>query len=566
MEKSWVKSYPKGVPAEINAEAYKNLNEVFSTSARRYLGRPAFINMGKTLSYSDLDKLSRDFAAFLQNDLGLKKGDRIAMQMPNILQYPVCLFGALRAGLTVVNTNPLYTAPELKHQFNDSGAETLVVMSNFAHNVEKIIGETKIKNVIITDVGDLLGFPKKEVFNFVSKYVKKLVPAYNLPKARKFSECMSKGASLSFTEVDVKGSDLAFLQYTGGTTGVSKGAMLTHRNLIANTEQIYAWIGGLLEEGKEIVVTPLPLYHVFSLVVNCLAFMKIGAANLFITNPRDVPAFVKEMKKYPVSAITAVNTLFNALLNNEEFRNMDFSTFKVSVGGAMAVQSAVAEKWKKVTGLPLVEGYGLTEASPVICCNPIDGSERISTIGLPVPSTDVKIMGEDGKEVAFGETGEIWATGPQIMKGYWNRPDETAKTLQDGWLKTGDIAMAVSDGFYKIVDRKKDMILVSGFNVYPNEVEDVIAKMPGVLEVAAVGIPDEKSGEIVKVFVVKRDPALTEDQIKKFARENLTGYKCPRYVEFRNDLPKSNVGKILRRELRDNKPAAPAAADAPKAT
>jgi len=551
MEKNWIKHYPKGVPAEINPDAYENINDVFMQSCRKFLGRPSFICMGKTLTYTDLERLSRQFAAYLQKDLGLKKGDRIAIQMPNCLQYPIALFGAIRAGLVVVNTNPLYTPREMEHQFNDSGAETLVIMANFAHNLEKIVGKTKIRNVIITELGDLLGFPKAPIVNFVVKHVKKMVPAFSIPGTVAFNEALEKGAKLTLDNVPTASEDIAFLQYTGGTTGVSKGAMLTHRNIVANMLQIHSWIAGKLEDGKEFIVTPLPLYHIFSLTVNCLAFMKIGSANLLIPNPRDIPTFVKEMKKYPVSVLTGVNTLFNALLNNEDFRNLDFSTMKVSVGGAMAVQSAVAERWKQVTGVPLVEGYGLTESSPMLCCNPIDGTERISTIGVPAPSTDVKIVDDDGKELPAGEAGELWGKGPQIMKGYWQRPEETAKSIQDGWLKTGDMAIAFEDGFFKIVDRKKDMIIVSGFNVYPNEIEDVIAALPGVLEVAAVGVADEKSGEAVKVFVVKKEASLTEADIRKHCKENLTGYKCPRHVEFITEIPKTNVGKILRRALRE---------------
>ncbi len=505
MEKIWLKHYPKTIPAEINPAAYDSVVDVFSKSCQLYLGRPAFINLGKTLSYADLDRLSRDFAGYLQK-IGLKKGDRIALQMPNCLQYPVALFGALRAGLIVVNTNPLYTPREMEYQFNDAEVTALVIMANFAKNMESVWPKTKIKTVIVTELGDLCGFPKAQIVNFVVKHVKKLVPAFDLPAAVSFNATLKEGASHGFVPVKVGPDDIAFLQYTGGTTGVSKGAMLTHRNMVANMEQIAAWMSPLLSIGTEMVVTALPLYHIFSLTVNCLSFMKVGSANLLITNPRDIKDMVKVLKTHPWTAITAVNTLFNALMHNEEFRNLDFSRLKVAVGGGMAVQSAVAEKWQALTGKPLVEGYGLTETSPVLCCNPIDGTERVGTIGIPVPSTEVKIIDESGRECAIGEPGEICGRGPQVMKGYWKRDDETAKVMDGEWFKTGDIAVASADGFFKIVDRKKDMILVSGFNVYPNEVEDVVAKMPGVLECAAIGVADERSGEVVKIVVVKKDP------------------------------------------------------------
>jgi long-chain acyl-CoA synthetase len=556
MDRVWLKHYPASIPAEINPDAYKSLVDVFRRSVDKYKGRPCFICMGTTISYSDLDRLTRDFAAYLQKVVGLKKGDRIAIQMPNLLQYPVALFGALRAGLVVVNTNPLYTPREMEHQFNDSGVTAVVILANFASNLQQVVAKTKIRTVITTEIGDLLGFPKNKIVNFVVKHVKKMVPPYEIPGAVSFHDALLMGASKTCDEPEISGSDIAFLQYTGGTTGVSKGAVLTHRNVVANMEQISAWIFSKLKECDELIVTPLPMYHIFSLTVNCLSFMKIGARNLLITNPRDIPAFVKEIKKYEPTVITGVNTLFNALLNNDEFTKLDFSKLHVVVGGAMAIQKSVAERWEKLTGSPLIEGYGLTESSPVLCCNPITGGHRIGTIGIPVPSTDIRIVSDEGNDCKVGESGELWAAGPQIMQGYWQRPDETAKVLEKGWLKTGDMAVMSEDGFFQIVDRKKDMILVSGFNVYPNEVEDVVAMHPGVLEVAAVGVPDERSGEIVKIFVVKKDPSLTQEQLHSFCKERLTGYKVPRQIEFRSELPKTNVGKILRRALRDEKASA----------
>jgi long-chain acyl-CoA synthetase len=550
MERPWLLKYPQSVKKEINPLAYKSCVEAFQESCKKFSDLTAFINMGQGLSYSEVDKLSRDFAAFLQNTCGLRKGDRIAIQMPNLLQYPIALFGALRAGLVVVNTNPLYTPREMEHQFVDSGAQAVVILANFASHLETVLPKTRIKKVIVTEIGDLLKFPKSFIVNFVVKNVKKMVPAYNIPGHYKFTDALARGASQALDTPDLNPDDLAFLQYTGGTTGVAKGAMLLHKNIIANMEQIAAWMSASLIPGKEFVVTPLPMYHIFSLTVNCMAFMKYGCTNLLITNPRDIPAFVKEIKKYPVSIMTGVNTLFNALLQNEEFKKMDFSTWKICVAGAMALQKAVCERFKKTTGVTIVEGFGLTETSPVLCCNPIDGTDRIGTIGLPLPSTDIKIMLDDETPAKIDEAGELWARGPQVMPGYWQRPDETAKVKVGEWFKTGDIASQSPDGFFKIVDRKKDMILVSGFNVYPNEVEDVVAHCPGVLEVAAVGIPDEKSGEAVKIFVVKKDPQLTEGQIIQFCKANLAAYKCPKAIEFRTELPKTNVGKILRRALR----------------
>ena len=556
MERIWLKNYPKNIPSEINPEAFSSVVDIFRTSTNRFLTKTAFINMGHSLSYVELDRLSRDFAAYLQNVAGLKKGDRIVLQMPNLLQYPVALFGALRAGLVIVNTNPLCTPREMQHQYNASGAKAVVILANFANHLEAILPRTPaLKTIIVTELGDLLGFPKKHIVNFVVKKVKKMVPAFHIPQALTFAQVLSLGAAKRLVEPEIVPSDLAFLQYTGGTTGVSKGAMLSHRNMVANMEQIGTWIGSSLVDGEEIIVTALPLYHIFCLTVNCLAFMKIGAANLLITNPRDLPAFVKDLKKYPYTVITAVNTLFNALLHNEDFKRLDFSKLKLAVGGGMAVQRAVSDNWKKVTGHPIFEAYGLTETAPGLTANPLSDKNRIGTIGLQLPSTDIKIIDDNGADLPVGSSGELAARGPQVMSGYWQRPDETAKVMQGGWFKTGDIAVVDADGFFKIVDRKKDMILVSGFNVYPNEIEDVLAKHPGILESAAVGIADEKSGEVVKVFVVKKDPSLTVESVREYCKENLTGYKVPRFVEFRGELPKTNVGKILRRMLKESSPS-----------
>lgn len=552
MEKPWLKFYPKNVKHEINPQAYSSVPDVFVRSCQTFAERTAFINMGKSMTYAEVDRLSRDFAAYLQRKCGLKKGTRIAIQMPNLLQYPIALFGALRAGLVVVNTNPLYTPREMEHQFTDSGAEAIVILANFASNLEKILSKTKIKTVIVSEIGDMLPLPKRYLVNMVVRHVKKMVPAFTLQNSVSFLDALAEGAGLPFESPPMRSDDLAFLQYTGGTTGVAKGAMLSHKNVVANMEQNAAWMDASLLVGKEFIVTPLPLYHIFSLTVNLMTFMKYGSTNLLITNPRDIPAFVKELKKYPVTVLTGVNTLFNALLHNSDFKKIDFSTWKICVGGAMALQRVVVENFRKLTGVTLVEGYGLTESSPVLCCNPIDGTDRIGTIGIPLPSTEVRIVDEEGKVCPPDTPGEIEARGPQIMQGYWQRPDESAKVLRDGWLKTGDVAVYSSDGFFKIVDRKKDMILVSGFNVYPNEVEEVVAQCPGVLEVAAVGVPDEKSGEVVKVFVVKKDPNLTEEAIMNFAKDGLAAYKCPKFVEFRTELPKTNVGKILRRALRQS--------------
>ncbi|MBD9534426.1 MAG: long-chain fatty acid--CoA ligase [Stenotrophomonas sp.] len=557
-ERPWLQSYPAGVPAEIDVNEFRSVAAVFDTSVAKFRDRPAYSNFGKVLTYGETDALVTQFAAYLLGELQLKKGDRVAVMMPNCLQYPIAIFGILRAGLTVVNVNPLYTARELKHQLVDAGASVLLVVDNFGDTVQQVIADTPVKQVITTGLGDMLGFPKGGIVNFVLKYVKKMVPDYDLPNAIRFKDALKLGKRHPMPVVDIDHDDIAFLQYTGGTTGVAKGAMLTHRNLIANMQQASAWISGSgVKQGEEVIITALPLYHIFALTANGLVFMKIGALNYLITNPRDMKGFVKELKNNRFTAITGVNTLFNGLLNTEGFDQINFSELKVALGGGMAVQRAVAEKWKKVTGVTLVEAYGLTETSPAACINPLDLKDYNGAIGLPIPSTDACVKNDEGQVLPVGEVGELCIRGPQVMKGYWHRPDETEKVLDaDGWLHTGDMARMDEQGFFYIVDRKKDMILVSGFNVYPNEVEDVIAMMPGVLEVAAVGAPSEKSGEVVKVVIVKKDPKLTEEDVKEFARANLTGYKHPRIVEFRKELPKSNVGKILRRELRDSKPEA----------
>jgi long-chain acyl-CoA synthetase len=548
----WLDSYPENVPAEIDVDEFPSIVSVLTQSCERFSGNPAFRNFGKSLSYQDIDLLSARFASYLLNVLKLKQGDRVALMMPNVLQYPIAIFGTLRAGLTVVNTNPMYTGRELKHQLRDSGASAIVVMEMFAHTLADVIRETDVRHVVTTCVGDLLGFPKGPLINFTLKYVKKLVPDYDLPGAIAFRDALALGEAHPFSEVDIRPDDIAFLQYTGGTTGVAKGAMLTHRNLVANMQQSSAWIGKACVPGEEVIITALPLYHIFALTSNCLVFMKFGGLNHLITNPRDMPGFVRELRSSGFTAITGVNTLFNGLLNTPGFESVDFSRLHLSLGGGMAVQRAVADRWKKVTGSTLVEAYGLTETSPACCMNPLDLKEYNGAIGLPISSTLCCLKDEAGQIQPQGEVGELCVQGPQVMAGYWKRPEETAKVIDaDGWLHTGDMAKMDEKGFFSIVDRKKDMILVSGFNVYPNEIEDVIALMPGVLEVAAVGVPDEKSGEAVKVVVVRKDPALSADAVKAFCRDNLTGYKQPKYVEFRTELPKSNVGKILRRELRD---------------
>ena len=551
-ERPWLDHYPAGVPAQIDTGAYASVAAVLEEAFDKFHDRPAFANFGKRLSYGEIDTMSRQFAGYLTGVLKLGKGDRIALMMPNVLQYPIALFGALRAGLVVVNTNPMYTARELQHQLEDSGAKAIVVLDNFAATLEEVLAHTRVEHVVTTGIGDLLGFPKGALVNFVLKHVKKMVPAFGLPRAVRFRDALARGAAHPAPKVPLSHDDIAFLQYTGGTTGVAKGAMLTHGNMVANMLQAGAWIGDLAKPGEEVVITALPLYHIFSLCANGLVFMRLGGLNWLITNPRDMPGFVKELAKSGFTALTGVNTLFNGLLNTPGFAELDFSRLHLTLGGGMAVQRAVAERWKKTTGCTLAEAYGLTETSPAVCINPLTLADYNASIGLPVPSTDVAIWSEDNQPLATGEVGELMVRGPQVMKGYWNRPDETAKVLgADGWLHTGDIAKMDSNGYFYIVDRKKDMILVSGFNVYPNEVEDVVMQHPGVAEVAAVGVPDEHSGEVVKLFVVRKDPALTADMLKQFCHDNLTGYKRPRLIEFRDALPKSNVGKILRRELRD---------------
>jgi long-chain acyl-CoA synthetase len=556
----WLASYPAGVPAEVDLDEFPSIVSILESSCDRFRSNVAFENMKVELTYDDIDRLSRDFAAYLIHDVKLKKGDRVAIMLPNILQYPVALFGVLRAGMTVVNTNPMYTARELRHQLTDSGASAIIVLDNFASVLQEVIADTSVRQVITTGVGDMLGFPKKLIVNFVLKYVKKAVPDYDLPGSIRFADALAAGKGRPLPQIDVQHGDIAFLQYTGGTTGVAKGAMLTHRNLVANMQQSSVWLGTNVKPGSEHIITALPLYHIFALTANCLVFMKFGGVNHLITNPRDMPGFVKDLGRIPFTAITGVNTLFNGLLNTPGFDALDFSKLHLSLGGGMAVQRAVAERWKAATGCTLVEAYGLTETSPACCMNPLDLNEFNGAIGLPISSTEVSIQDEDGNELGVGEVGELCVRGPQVMKGYWQRPEETAKVINaKGWLLTGDMAKMDEKGFFYIVDRKKDMILVSGFNVYPNEIEDVVVTHPGVLECAAVGVPDDKSGEAVKIVVVKKDPALTAEDIKAHCKANLTGYKLPRYVEFRTELPKSNVGKILRRELRDN-PAGAAAA------
>ncbi len=551
MEKIWLGSYPKGVPAEIDANEYASVREVFEESASKYAARPAYTCMGKTLTFAELDTLSAAFGAYLQG-IGCKKGARVALMMPNILQYPVCLFGVLRAGCTVVNVNPLYTARELEHQLQDSGAEVIVVVENFAHTLQDVVAKTRVRQVVLTSIGELLGF-KGLIVDFVLRHVKKMVPAYAMPGAIRFGDAVAEGRKRSLERVPLGHDDIAFLQYTGGTTGVAKGAMLLHRNIVANLLQARAWLFPFMDVNRrEIIITPLPLYHIFSLTANCLTFMTLGGENVLIPNPRDIPGFVKEMAKHRFSTLTGVNTLFNALLNNAEFAKLDFSSLRLTLGGGMAVQEAVAIRWKEVTGSPLIEAYGLTETSPAATINPLDLPAYNGSIGLPVPSTDIELRDDAGKAVPLGQPGELCIRGPQVMAGYWQRPDETAKVIDNnGWLASGDVGIMDERGFIRIVDRKKDMILVSGFNVYPNEIEGVLAMHPGVLECAAIGVPDKKSGEAVRLYIVKRDPALTADDVLKHCREHLTGYKCPRDVEFRSELPKSNVGKILRRELRD---------------
>ncbi len=548
---TWQKSYPRGVPAEIDADRYKSVVEAFHSACGRFADRPCFENMGVTLSFADIERLSGEFAAFLSRDLKLSKGDRIGIQMPNVLQYPVVLFGALRAGLVVVNTNPLYTTREMEHQYRDAGVKAIVILANFADKLAEIVDSLGKPHVIVTELGDLFPTAKRLVVNAVVKHVKKMVPRYRIPNAIGIREALERGRRAgAFSDVGVSSEDLAFLQYTGGTTGEAKGAMLTHRNVVANMEQASAWMSPRFVEGGEVVITPLPLYHVFSLTVNCLVFMKYGGLNVLVTNPRDFPAFIKLLQTREFTVVTAVSTLLNALMNQPGFSQIDFSRTKLTVAGAMALQRSVAEKWKRTTKSVVIEGYGLTEASPVVACNPVDGTDRVGTIGLPFPSTEVRLVDDDGNDAAPGQAGELVIRGPQVMKGYWNRPDETARVLKDGWLFTGDVAEIDADGFLKIVDRKKDMILVSGFNVYPNEVEGVVAEHPDVAEVGAIGVPDPHSGEVVKIVVVRRNNQASEKDLIDFCRTRLAGYKVPKHVEFRTEMPKTNVGKILRRALK----------------
>jgi long-chain acyl-CoA synthetase len=552
MEKVWLKSYPQGIPAEISIDHVPSLVALFEKACADYAGQTAYISMGKEMSYRQLDDESRAFAGWLQS-LGLKKGDRVALMMPNLLQYPVALFGTLRAGCVVVNCNPLYTPRELEHQLKDSGASAIVIVENFAHVLEQVIARTAVRHVVVTPMGEMIGGLKGAIVNFVVRHVKKLVPAWKVPGATNFNSALGSGRQYGFTPVALGHDDIAFLQYTGGTTGISKGAMLTHGNICSNVMQAHAWIRSKVRDGKEFIITALPLYHIFALTANCLTFLMIGARNLLIANPRDIPNFIKEWRKYPVSVLTGVNTLFNALMNNPEFAKLDFSTMNVTLGGGMAVQAPVAERWMKVTGNPLIQAYGLTETSPAATINPLDQRVFNGSIGLPISSTEVSIRDDNGHEVQLMQVGEICIRGPQVMTGYWQRPEETEMVLgPDGFLRTGDMGYMDKDGFVFVVDRKKDMILVSGFNVYPNEVEEAVAMHDGVIEVAAIGVADEHSGEAVKIFVVRKDPLLTETMLIEHCRTVLTGYKLPKHVEFRDDLPKTNVGKILRRALKDS--------------
>jgi long-chain acyl-CoA synthetase len=560
MDKIWLKSYPADVPAEIDYTRYRSLVHLFEEAFQNHAQRQAYVCMGKPLTFGQVDALSLRLGAWLQSR-GLQKGARVALMMPNVLQYPVALAAVLRAGYTVVNVNPLYTARELAHQLNDSGAEAIIILENFATTLEQVVASTGVRHIVVASMGDLLGGPKGAIVNFVIRNVKKMVPAYKLPHAVPFKRALAEGSRMALNPAQSTHEDVAFLQYTGGTTGVSKGATLTHRNVLANVLQSEAWAQPALKREPQIeplvYLCALPLYHIFALTACCLMGMRMGATNILIPNPRDIPGLVKELSKYRVNVFPAVNTLYNALLNNPDFAKLDFSGLKVCNGGGMAVQRAVAEKWLQVTGCPIVEGYGLSETSPVATCNPTDTPAFSGTIGLPLPSTEVAILDDAGQPLPCGQVGEIAIRGPQVMAGYWNRPDETAKVMTpDGFFKTGDVGISDERGYIRIVDRKKDMILVSGFNVYPNEIEDVLAAHPGVLESACVGVPDSNSGEAVKVYVVRKDSALTSAQLMDYCREQLTGYKRPKYIEFRNELPKTNVGKILRRELRDAKQAA----------
>ena len=564
MERIWLKHYPHGIPAEVDVHEFDSLKDVLRHSCERFSELPAFSNMGESISYAELDRLSRDFAAYLQKSLGMAKGERVAIMMPNLLQYPVALFGALRAGLVVVNVNPQYTAPELEHQLKDSGAVVIVVLENFAHTLQEVLDRnpTLKLTVITTEVGDMLGLVKEVLTNVVVKYVKKMVPQWSIADATEFNAALRTGHAQTLDDVPLNHDDIAFLQYTGGTTGVAKGAVLTHGNMVANVQQLGTWIAHDLLEGKETLICPLPLYHVYALT-SSLTFMKMGSHTILITNPRDMHAFIHDLKKYRFTAIIAVNTLYRALLDAPEFSEVDTSALKVASAGGMAVQRVVAERWKKATGVPIIEGYGLTETSPVVISNPLDIQDWTGTIGMPISSTLATILGEDGGELMLGEVGEIGIQGPQVMQGYWNRPDETEKVFtRDGWLRTGDMGFVDERGYFKITDRKKDMIIVSGFKVFPNQIEDVVALHPGVAEVAAIGAPDERSGEVVKIVVVKSDPSLTEQALLVHCRLHLTDYKIPKIIEFRSEpLPKTNLGKILRRQLRDAPATTPSTSD-----
>ncbi|MGQ7246886.1 AMP-binding protein [Halomonas sp. V046] len=540
----------QGPPLE-GLDDYHSVMDIFRSSVERFASNIAFSCMGQSLTYADLDRLSGDFAAWLQHETSLEPGDRIAIQLPNLLQYPVAVFGAIRAGLVVVNTNPLYTEREMTHQFKDSGAKAVLILANMADKLERILDKTDIEHVLVTQIGDLHGFPKRPLINFVVKYVKKMVPRYSLPRAVAFRAALAKGGGLSHQDVDGKPDDLAVLQYTGGTTGLAKGTMLTHRNLVANMLQAKRAIGAGLDEGREVVIAPLPVYHIYTFTVNCLFMLDVGNHSVLITNPRDLDAFVKELKATPFSGFVGLNTLFNALCNREDFRDLDFSRLHLTISGGMALTRAVANRWEEVTGCPVAEGYGLTETSPIVSFNPVDAIQ-LGTIGRPVAGTELKVTDADGSEAPVGEPGELCVSGPQVMKGYWNKDDETAKVIDaDGFFHTGDIAVIQDDGYVRIVDRKKDMILVSGFNVYPNEIEDVVATHPDVTESCAVGVADEASGEVIKLFVVSKDPELTAEALRTWCKKELTAYKVPKVIEFRDELPKTNVGKVLRRQLRD---------------
>ena len=552
MEKLWLNSYEQGVNAEIDITQYSSISDVFRQSVEKFAHQPAFQNMGKTLTYAEVGKLAEDFASYLQNVLKLPRGERVAIMLPNLLQYPIALFGILQAGLVAVNTNPLYTPRELEHQLKDSGATTIIVLENFANTLELVLPRTQIKHVIVASVGEMFGFFKGSLINFVLRKVKKMVPEYRISGAIPFQTTLKEGAAHTFCPVTLTREDTALLQYTGGTTGVAKGAILSHGNICANMLQAKEWIKNQLREGKETVIAALPLYHIFALTVNLMIFTNAGSKIILITNPRDMKGFIGELKKERISVFIGVNTLFNGMVNQPDFAAVDFSNLRLTLGGGMATQKAVAEKWKKITGTPIVEAYGLTEASPGVCCNPLNIEAYSGGIGLPVPSTEVELRDADGKEVGIGQPGELWVRGPQVMKGYWNRPEETAKTIDArGFLETGDIAVMDEKGWLKLVDRKKDLIVVSGFNVYPNEIEEVVSHNDKVMEVACIGVPNEKTGEALKVFVVKKDPSLTKEELIEFCRTELTAYKVPKDIEFRDELPKSNVGKILRRELRE---------------